>query len=282
MRPAEAVRDIDQAIAMYDPDRHHPAVLVWGDDIGVTSQLYLALAHWTLGHAARALAGVRASVALARRLAHPFSLCFALATESWLHWLRGDRAALRGAAEETLALSAAHGFLLWLGNGRVCRAAAVPGTGAVAEASEGLALMAATGNQASLPLHAAMLAEVQRTAAQRAEAMATVERALAVAAATGQPFWDADLTRLKGELVLESGGAASEAESLFRQAIAIAREQGARALELRAATSLARALGARGSPEEVRAVLEPVYGTFTEGFDTRDLVDARALLDALS
>jgi predicted ATPase len=127
----------------------------------------------------------------------------------------------------------------------------------------------------------ALLAEAQRAAGQLAEAQATVATALAVAAQTGQPLFDADLHRLDGDLLLATGGSADEAAARYHRALAIAREQGARSFELRAATSLARLWRDQGKRAEARALLGPVYGWFTEGFDTRDLIDAKALLAEL-
>ena len=118
-------------------------------------------------------------------------------------------------------------------------------------------------------------------AGQLAEAQGTVATALAVAAQTGQPFFDADLHRLDGDLLLATGGTADEAAARYHRALAIAREQGARSFELRAATSLARLWRDQGKRAEARALLAPVYAEFTEGFATRDLIDAKALLDEL-
>ncbi len=127
----------------------------------------------------------------------------------------------------------------------------------------------------------ALLAEAQRAAGQLAEAQGTVATGLAVAAQTGQPFFDADLHRLDGDLLLATGGTADEAAARYHRALAIAREQGARSFELRAATSLARLWRDQGKRAEARDLLAPVYGWFTEGFDTRDLIDAKALLEEL-
>src|SRR5262249_51653867 len=124
--------------------------------------------------------------------------------------------------------------------------------------------------------------EAQQFAGQLAAAQGTVATALAIAAQTGQSFWDADLHRLDGDLLLATGGAADEAAARYRRALAIAREQGARSLELRAATSLARLLRDQGKRAEARDLLAPIYGWFTEGFETRDLVEAKALLDELT
>jgi predicted ATPase len=126
------------------------------------------------------------------------------------------------------------------------------------------------------------LAQSQQAAGRLADAQATVDTALAVAAQTGQPYHDAELHRVRGELVLAAGGAANEAAACYERALAIAREQGARSFELRAATSLARLLCDQHRPTEARALLAPIYAAFTEGFDTRDLQDAKALLDELA
>ena len=105
--------------------------------------------------------------------------------------------------------------------------------------------------------------------------------ALAVSAQLAQPFWDADLHRLDGDLILATGGVPEEASACYQQALDVARAQDAKSLELRAATSLARLWRGQGRRDEARAMLAEIYGWFTEGFDTADLKDAKALLDQL-
>jgi len=144
-----------------------------------------------------------------------------------------------------------------------------------------MALAGETGSQAGAPATLAMLAEAQRAVGQLAEAQATVATALAVAAQTGQPFFDADIHRLDGDLLLATGGTADEAAARYHRALAIAREQGARSVEMRAATSLARLWRDQGKRAEARDLLAPIYAWFTEGFATRDLQDAKALLEDL-
>jgi predicted ATPase len=183
-----------------------------------------------------------------------------------------------------VALSEAQGFPLWLGLGRAYHAAARVLAGdlaALPEMMDGLALAAETGNQAAAPGALALLAEAQRATGQLTEAQGTIATALAVAAQTGQPFFDADLHRLHGDLLLATGGPADEAAARYHRALAIAREQGARSFELRAATSLARLWRDQGKRAEARDLLAPVYAWFTEGFDAPDLIDAKALLDEL-
>jgi len=127
----------------------------------------------------------------------------------------------------------------------------------------------------------AILAEAQRAAGQLAEAQGTVATALAVAAQTGQPAWDADLHRLDADLLLATGGTADEAAARYHRALAIAREQGARSFELRAATSLARLWRDQGQRADARDLLASIYAWFTEAFDTQDLIEAKALLEEL-
>jgi predicted ATPase len=153
--------------------------------------------------------------------------------------------------------------------------------GALPEIANGMVLVGETGSQANAPSFLAVLSDAQRAAGQLAEAQGTVATALAVAAQTGQPFFDAELHRLDGDLLLATGGAAGEVATRYHRALAIAREQGARSFELRAATSLARLWRDQGKRAEARDLLAPIYAWFTEGFDTRDLVEAKLLLDEL-
>jgi predicted ATPase len=157
------------------------------------------------------------------------------------------------------------------------------GADTLTEVAEGLALAAGSGHRTGVPGLLAALADGQRAAGQDTAALGTVESGLAAAIETGQHFYDAGLFHLKGELLLGSDPAnAAEAEILFCQALHIARAQEAKSLELRAATSLARLWQRQGKCAEARALLAPTYGWFTEGFDTGDLVEAKALLDELT
>jgi adenylate cyclase len=281
---APSLAHCDRAIALYDAGQHHGHVRVLGNDQGISALNFSAWNFWHLGHPDAALARAREAVALARGLDDPFSLAFALFFETTVHILRRDAGAQRERAAEVIALSETQGFPLWLGLGRTIHAAACVMTGnanALPEILDGMALAAEIGSQGGAPALFATLAEAQRAAGQLAEAQGTVAIALAVAAQTGQPFFDADLHRLDGDLLLATGGTADEAAARYHRGLAIAREQGARSLELRAATSLARLWRNQGKCTEARELLAPVYAWFTEGFDTRDLIDAKTLLEEL-
>jgi class 3 adenylate cyclase/tetratricopeptide (TPR) repeat protein len=273
-----------RAIALYDPVQHRGYMRVFGNDQGIAALSFSTWNFWFLGQPDAALARAREAVALARRLEDPFGLVFALHFETAVHWVRRDVVAQRERAAEVVALSETQGFPFWLGLGRAHHAAARVLAGdpaALPEILDGLALAAETGSQLGAPGSFATLADAQQAANQLAEAQGTVATGLAVAAQTDQPFWDADLHRLDGDLLLATGGPADEAATRYHHALAVAREQGARSLELRAATSLARLWRDQGKRAEARDLLAPIYAWFTEGFATRDLQDAKALLEDL-
>ncbi len=281
---ASSLAHCERAIALYDSAQHHGLGPVLGGDQGMAALNCSAWNLWHLGQPDAALAPIREALALARGLDDPFNLAYALFSETALHWLRRDVAAQRERATEVVALSEAQSFPFWLGLGRAYQAAARVMAGdipALHEIMDGLALAAETGSQAGAPQLFMLLAEAQRAAGQLAEAQGTVATALTVAAQTGQFYFDADLHRLDGDLLLATGGPGDEAAARYHRALSTAHEQGTRSLELRAATSLARLWRDQGKRAEARALLAPVYGWFTEGFDTRDLQDAKALLEEL-
>ena len=281
---ASSLAHCERALVLYDSVQHQGLAQVFGPDPAVSTHDHAALDLWFLGHSDAALARAQEAVAIARRVPHPFSLAFALFFESNMHCYRRDHGPQLERATEVIALSEAQGFPLYVGLGRAYHAMArvMNGDpGALAEIMDGLALAAGTGSQIGAPGFMFFLAEAQQCADQLAAAQGTVAAGLAVAAQTGQPAWDADLHRLDGELLLARGGVADEAAARYTRALAIAREYGARSPELRVATSLARLWQQQGKRAEARDLLGPVYAWFTEGFETRDLKEAKALLAEL-
>jgi predicted ATPase len=270
--------------SLYKPGRHHAVVSVAAADPGVDTLVTAACCLWFLGSPDHALAGAREAVALARQLGDPLSLAEALCYETIVHWLRQDVTAQRKRATETIALSEAQGFPLFVGVGRAYLAAARAAggePGAVADLLTGLGLVAETGLQAGAPTLFVLLGEAYLAAGQLDEARGVVETGLGVAAQTTQAFYDAELHRLHGQIALATG-APTEAEELFNRALDIARTQEAKSFELRAATCLAHLWRDQGKRADARDLLTPVYAWFTEGFDTADLKDAKALLGDLS
>src|SRR5262249_32906836 len=188
-------------------------------------------------------------------------------------------------AEAVMALSAERGFSFWPWFALIVRgwAVAQQGRGAdgIAQIREGLAAVRAGGAEVGLPFGLALLAEALGNESRAEEALNLLAEALAVASRNGNQMNEAEIYRLKGELLLASSRAEnrSEAETCFRHAIDIARRQSAKSLELRAVTSLSRLLQKQGQKDEARRMLAEIYGWFTEGFDTADLKDAKALLE---
>jgi predicted ATPase len=283
---ATARTHLEVGRSLYDPhQRRLGPSLSATHDPGIACLAYLARALWHLGLPDAALAVSRESVAHARTLAHPFTLAFALTFASRLHQLRRDTEAARALAEEAITLSVERGFPHWIALGTILRgwAGAVGGGGAAAvgEMKRGIEAWRATGTALSQSHWLGLLAEGYRKAGRFTEASTALAEALDLVEQTGERWWEAELHRLRGELLVDAGGGAGHGEptpeGCFRRALEIARRQGARSLELRAAVSLARWWRGQGRPDEARALLCPVYDTFTEGFDTADLREARAL-----
>ena len=285
-RFAAALAHSEQTIAWSESVPDRAITLRYSEDVGVSAHAYAAWSLFNLGWPDRARVRVQEAVALARALAHPFSLVMAMFYDTVVHWLRGAVEAQRDAAAQVISLSEVQGFPLWLGVGHAwhgaARAALGAGAEAVDEVRDGLARAAATGSQAGAPALLELLAETHAAAGQPAEALSMVDMGLSVAAQTGQHLFDANLHRLKGELVLAAEHPhIADAEDLFRRALDIARAQEARSFELRTGSSLSRLLRDQGRRGEARALLAPLYAWFTEGFDARDLIEAKTLLDDL-
>ena len=280
---ASSVAHCQLARASYDADRHPTGWFVVLGDPGIGARCYEAWNLWLLGYPDRALIGAREAVLCARQLDHPFTLAFALFFQAATHWYRRETLQQQELAQQVMALGEAQGFPLWFGVGRAFWAAGQVAAGhaeAISEIGEGLRVAGETGSQSGAPALMLLLAEAQQATRHVADAQTTVAVARALAQQTGQPFVDAEVHRLDGDLLLATGGGAAAAR--YHRALAIAREQGTCSFELRAATSLARLLREQGRPAEARELLAPIYGWFTEGFDTGDLVEAKALLEQLT
>ena len=284
---AASLEHYQRGFAIYSPARHGHLAFRFGTDQGATPRSFTAWTLWQLGYPERAYRQSLEAVELARAHGHPFSLALALFYQTMLYWYRGDVVRQRSGAEEVLALGEQNDFPTWRGVGKVWHAAAQIAAGrgdtVLGELTDGMALLAGTGQQCTAPVIMQIAAEANAATGRYPEALTLVESGIVIAAETGQHFHDADLHRLKGALLrVTQPDAVAEAESLFRRALQIARGQEARSFELRAATNLARLLHDQGRVSEACAELAPVYGWFTEGFDTQNLKDARALLEELS
>jgi tetratricopeptide (TPR) repeat protein len=276
---SRAHEHFEQAIDLYDPVEHRSLASVWGNDWGIFAQGFATLTLFWLGHLDQARRMAREMIELARE-GDPFSLAFALGWASQLHgWLR-ERDRVREPAEEALAIARERGFPFVLAWATVFRGVAIGGSQGLEEIQRGLALVVAARATVYLPSWSLHLAELYRELGRTEDALAALD---AVFASRGQiRLSDSTLHRLRGEVLLQRGARAlGEAERCFRRALEIARTQEAKFPELQAATSLARLLCGQNRRDEARALLQPVYDWFTEGFDTADLKDAKALLDEL-
>jgi len=270
--------------ALYDPLAHCSLVHQAGTHPQLVSRSVLGFVLFGLGYPDQALTQSSAAIAEARRLAHPPSLAVNLSIGARLLSLVGDNPALDERADQLVAVATEQGFPHWRGEGTIFGGWVKVRSGDVAEGisllRSGTGIYRATGAEMFMPHYMALLARASEIAGQVEEALALLDEALQIVERTGERWFEAELNRHKGQLQVRQADTEA-AEGSYRRALSIAREQEGKLWELRAAVSLAglrRDLGWRG---EARDLLAPVYGWFTEGFDTPDLKDAKALLDEL-
>jgi class 3 adenylate cyclase/predicted ATPase len=294
---------IERDIALYDPQQHRPLAFVYGMDIGMTCRIYAALILWFLGYPDQALQRGQEGITLAYESSHSYSLSFALEFTADLHQFRREWRLAQERAEAAIAVSAEQGFALALSQAAILRGWALAeqgqGEAGIAQIRQGMEAWRATGAELRRPHFLALLAEAYGKVGQAEEGLTALAEAMSVADKTGERYYEAELYRLKGTLTLQkfqvSGSKfqvtnpqhptptpQAEAEEYFVKAIEIARRQQAKSLELRAVISLSRLWQSQSKKEEARKLLAEIYGWFTEGFDTKDLQEAKMLLDELA
>jgi len=275
----------EEVLALYDPTPHRSLAQQAGHHPQINAQSLLALALFCLGYPEQALARSNAAMAEARGLAHPPSLAVSLGNSALLLWLVGDDAVLHERADELVAVATEQGFPGWHALGTTFRGWLKVKIGDVAQGlrllRSGSTTNRATGAEHMMPYSLALLAEAYEIAGQIRDAMSELDDALDVVERTGERWFAAKLYRHKGQL-LSGQGHSQAAEELYQRALSVAREQEAKLWELRAAVSLVRLRRDQGRRAAARDLLAPVYGWFTEGFDTPDLKEAKALLDELA
>ena len=276
-----------QGIALYDLQQHRASAFLYGEDAGVICHIYTAWALWYFGYPEQGLTRSHEAVTLVQQVAHPLSLSFALCCAASFHQLRREVRCTQDRAEAAITLSKEQGFPVWMTFGSMLNGWALAHQGQTKEGIEqihqGLIAMRAKGSELWRPYYLVLLAEAYGTIEQSEAGLTALTEALTLVDTTGERWYESEIYRLKGELLLQqSSSNQTEAESCFHQALDIARHQSAKALELRAAMSLTRLWQQQGKRAEARELLAPVYGWFTEGFDTADLQEAKALLDALA
>jgi predicted ATPase len=279
---------LEQGMRLYDLQRHRThAALYSGHDPGVCCRMQAAQSLWFLGYPDQAVASIQAALALAQQLAHPLSLTIALRWAARLHHLRREAPLTQAHAEASMAIATDQRFPQQLAQAMALRGWALAASGqgeeGIAQIHQGLAAYRATGAARDQLEHLALLAEASAKVGQTTEGLEALAEALATLATSGVRWWEAELHRLRGELLLQSSVAQpGEAEACFQQALTVACRQQAKSLELRVAVSLSRLWQQQGKCAEAYDLLTPIYGWFTEGFDTADLKEAKTLLETLA
>jgi predicted ATPase len=272
------------SVALYNRQQHSSHTYLYGQDPGVTCLAFGGVALWMLGYPDQAVERSREAVNLSKELGQPCSLALALHFAAVVRQFRDEAPAVQEIAESATAVTTEHGLSFWRAGSLVMRGWAQASQGAWPEGTallrEGLEAWVASGSGSNRTYFLALLASLLATQGQIEEALGTLAESLNLIRKRGEGFYEAELHRLRGEYVLrQDATAAAEAESCYRQALTIARRQQAKSLELRAAMSLYRLCQQQDRAAEVRSALADCYHWFTEGRDTRDLRDARALLE---
>jgi class 3 adenylate cyclase/predicted ATPase len=276
-----------EGMRRYAPDDRDTAeVYRFGQDPGVACCCYLAMTDWVLGYPDRARERVRDGLALAERLDDSFSLAYALVFASWVDQLQDNREGILENAKEAIRLATEKGFPYWLSIGKVMEgwgeAAGNPVHATVLSLRDRVENHRALGTNLFMPNFLALLGDAALRAGQTDACGAALDEAETFLERTGERWWNTEIHRLQGELLVARDSDGAKAESRFQKALALARERDAKSFELRAAMSLARLWQRRGERNEGRELLAPMYDWFSEGFDTSDLKNAKALLEHLS
>jgi len=282
----------ERVLALYDPQKHNPLTSSALQDPKVTALAFAARLLWMLGYPDQALQRSREALTLAEELSHPFSYAWALDLSAVLHYLRREQAIVEKQVEALMALAAEQGLTDFLVTGALWRAWTLVEKGGNEEGITAIrqarATSLAAGTLLPQPEYLTLLAEACEKMGRIEEGLAVVTEALAIVEKTEARYSEVELYRLKGQLTLKQSGVQrlvssvqKEAEDCFLKAIEIARRQSAKSLELRAVMSLSRLWHQQGKKEEARQMLAEIYGWFTEGFDTADLQEAKALLEEL-
>ena len=278
---------LERGINLYDAQQRRSRTFFhYLADARLTCLSYSGAVLWFLGYPDQALRRIREVLALAKSIDHPFSMAVALYFAGMVHQCRREVEAARAQAEAVKEISTEQGFTLWASAGSFGQGWAQTQQGmesaGISQMRQGLADWRATGAEVLCPYFHALLAEVLVKAGEPEDGLSVLNDALEAVLKSDERFFEAELYRIKGELLLLKGDAEADVEMCFRRAFEIAQRQRAKSLELRAAVSLSRLWQTQGKQEEARSLLTQVYGWFTEGFDTNDLMAAKVLIDELS
>ncbi|HEV2834946.1 MAG TPA: tetratricopeptide repeat protein, partial [Pyrinomonadaceae bacterium] len=282
----KAIEHCEKALSLYEPKRHVDDAYLYALNPGVAVPCFAGWALWFLGHPDQAPARIEEALTVARQLSEPQCLAHALSFAAFLYQLRRDERRAQEYAEATIDVARVHGLVMYEAMASIIRAWALfeqhRTDEAIEQMSQGLAALEETNTDLVRPQFLALLAEALGKTGRTDEGLKLMDQALELVDRKGERYYHAELYRLKGELLLLQSGDVSSAEDCFRQAIKIAQEQKAKSWELRAAMSLARLYVRQNDEKQALDLLAPVYDSFSEGFDTLDLREAKALLRALS
>jgi predicted ATPase len=278
---------MEQALVLYDPPRHRALAFVYANDVRVATLQWLACTLFALGCPDQARKRSREASAEAPELGHANTTAASLQCACMLSEFLARRQEVQAHAESLVGLAAAKGFPYWRAMGTIMQGWGLADEGeidaGVTQLRHGLVAWQETGAALIMPYYLSLLARVLAKGGRGSAALEALDKALLLAETTGERWFEAELHRLKGEALLHGDATnRAEAEAYFHRAIEIAQQQSAKSWELRAAGSLARLWADRGERHKAYSFLAPVYDWFTEGFDTRDLNNAKALLDELA
>ena len=284
---AASRKHLDQALALYAPTEHRPLATRFGQDVRVSALFWRSWAVWSLGFPGAALEDARYSLKDAREIGQAGTLMFSLGATSLTHFLVGDYVTANMLSDELILLADEKGTLIWKGWGIMNQGCVLARTGTVYDAvqtmSSGVDAWRSTGSTLLVPGYLTIFAGANAERGNLDEARRSIDEAMGLMEATGERLWEAETNRVAGEIALRSPESnAAMGQAYFERALSVAREQQTKSWELRASMSLARLWRSQGKPQLARELLAPVYGWFTEGFNTLDLKEAKALLEELA
>jgi predicted ATPase len=283
----EGLTHLDQVVALYDPVEHRQFATRFGHDAGVAGLVYRAFALWFLGHPKAALEDAHNAVKNAREIGQAATLMYALSNATWPQIYCGNYEAATALVQELLPLAQEKGAAYWAAFGTINQGCILALTGRVSDAVEmltsGIVAWRSTGANLWLPFFLSRLAHAYAELGQFEEAWRCIGEAVDAVETTKEKWCEADILRIAGEIALMSPERdAVKAETHFEHALAVARERHAKSWELRAAMSMARLWNDQARRQQACDLVAPVYGQFTEGLETLDLRQAKALLDELT
>jgi predicted ATPase/class 3 adenylate cyclase len=284
---AQGRAHFDRAMVLYDPAEHRPLATRFSVDSRVSVSSYRSWALWYLGYPEAALADAEQAISYAREIGQAATLMYALGHAPLAYFECGNCTEAKAVVDELAALAEEKDALMWKATGMVWQGSLFALTGKASDAvhmiTTGISARRLTGSTVWLPLWLSCLTIANAELGQFDEANRCIGEAMMTAETTKETWYEAEVHRIAGEIALQTTEPnAAKAEAFFNRALAVARAQQAKSWELRAAMSLARLWRSQGKVQQARELLAPVYGWFTEGFDTRDLKEAKALLEELA